>query len=310
MRRLLRSRSSHLYFGQIFEESDHAGVIEPAAALNAKRGEELLDQCSCWNRRSDRPRSILDQVQILCVQVDFETGGKISGQNLFRLLIEALASGKTSCERANHFLRIDTGFRSKYQGLADGGQIDRNDDLVCQLCKSSSAQSTHVGDRFAKRLKNWKRTLEVPWFAARHDGEGRIDSTLLAAAHRRVNHGYAYGSKFRSDFLRNDRIDRTHVDEELSAPGAGLDAIGTKCYQLHIRGIRQHGDHYIRDRGHLFRRCSSSRAFFDEFVHLGPRAVMHDQWKSGFDEVPGHGFPHDAETDKSDSRFHLFAKGN
>src|SRR5215471_17644251 len=107
MRRLQRSRSSHLYFGQIFEESDHAGVIESAAALNAKRGEELLDQRGCRNRRSDRPRSILNQVQIFCVEVDFETGGEISGQNLFGLLIEALASGKTSCECSNHFLGID-----------------------------------------------------------------------------------------------------------------------------------------------------------------------------------------------------------
>src|SRR3954466_9214391 len=104
------------------------------------------------------------------MQIDFEAGRKIPVEDLIRFLIEAFAPGKAAGQRANHFLWIDTGFRSEYQRLANRGEIDRHDDLVGELRKAAGTKGTHVGYRFPECIEDRQGALEILRFPSGHDG--------------------------------------------------------------------------------------------------------------------------------------------
>src|SRR3989442_8262674 len=108
-------------------------MVETAAPANTEGGEQLFDKGGGWNRDSNGPGRILDEVEIFKMKIDLETGSKIAGQYFLGFLLEAFAACKASGESLNHLLRIYTRLGAKDQSLSNGGKVNGYDNLVCQL---------------------------------------------------------------------------------------------------------------------------------------------------------------------------------
>src|SRR5215470_14159112 len=154
------------------------------------------------------------------MQIDFEARCEVSTQYFFRFLVKTLASSQTTRKRTDHFLRIDAGFCPKDQGLTDGSEIDGHDDLIRQFCKPTRAERTHMRNRFSESIEDGESAFKILRLATCHDRKGGLDGSFFPAADRCINHGNANRRKIPGNLLRNDRVDRAHVDEELSAFGA------------------------------------------------------------------------------------------
>ena len=76
--------------------------------------------------------------------------------------------------------------------------------------------------------------LIVLCFAAGHNGQSGIDGSLFTATDGSIDHRHATGREFLRNFLRNDRIDRAHINEELSVFCAFFDSVRPKRNQFHI----------------------------------------------------------------------------
>src|ERR1700674_1988625 len=124
-------------------------MVETAPPTNTEGGEQLFDKGGGWNRDSDGPRGILDEVEIFKMKIDFETGSKIARQYFVGLLLEAFAACKASRESLNHLLRIYTRLSAKDQCLSNSGKVNGHDNLVCQLGEAASTERSHVGDCFS-----------------------------------------------------------------------------------------------------------------------------------------------------------------
>src|SRR5689334_16264335 len=77
---------------QVLKNRNYAGMIHTTTASDTQGCEQLFDNSGDWNRRSNRPRCILNKIEILEMQIDFETRSKVSRQYFFRFLVEALAA--------------------------------------------------------------------------------------------------------------------------------------------------------------------------------------------------------------------------
>src|SRR5262249_34489187 len=160
------------------------------------------------------------------MQIDFEARRKISTQYFFRFLVKTLASSQTTRKRTDHFLRIDAGFCPKDQGLTDRSEIDGHDDLIRQFCKPTRAERTHMRNRFSESIEGGEGGLKFLGLPPCHDQKCGLDGSFSPAADRSINHGNANRRKIPGNLLRNDRVDRAHVDEKLAAFGAFFEAAG------------------------------------------------------------------------------------
>src|SRR5262245_8706163 len=109
------------------------------------------------------------------MQIDLETRSKIPSEDFLGLLIEALTSSQTTGKRTNHLLWIDTRFCPEDQSFTHRCQVNRDDDLIGQLCEAPGTERAHMRDRLSERVKYWKRSFEILRGAACHDGERSID---------------------------------------------------------------------------------------------------------------------------------------
>src|SRR5262249_838897 len=118
-------------------------------AFGTQRCKELFNDGSGRNGDADGSSRILYQAEIFRMQIDFEARRKVPIEDLFGLLIETFAAGQTSGQSANHFLGINSGFCAKYERFADGREINRDNDLVSELCKAAGSERSHVRYGFA-----------------------------------------------------------------------------------------------------------------------------------------------------------------
>ena len=160
------------------------------------------------------------------MQVDLEAGVVRARDVVRALLVEALRAGQTAAERLEGERAIKARFFREGQGLAERGQVDRDDDLVGELGEAARAQRPQMRDGLAQRLEDGERGLEIGLLAAHHDAEGGVNGALLAARHGRVEHPHTLGAEGLADLLRDERRDRRHVEIEQAFLGSFHDAVG------------------------------------------------------------------------------------
>ena len=242
--------------------------------------------------------------QILDVQIDLEAGLEVAGQDHRRFRFHDGAAGQTAANGVEHQLGIDAGFSGQNKGFGHGGDVQGDDDLVRQFGRVAGADVTAQHHRFPHLRQQFRGTVEQFFFAADHDRQAAVDRLGLAAADRRIEHLDPFLRHRRSNFLRGQRGDRAHVDQNQTRFGAFENSVRAKDRRLHMRRVRQHGDDDFGLRGHVFgsrRRFGPGR---HHFVHRILVDVEYDQFIPCLEQILGHGFPHDSQADKTNF-FHL-----
>src|SRR5438093_7767992 len=189
-------------------------MVEPTSALDPHRVEELLDDGRAGQGHAEGAPRLHDESQVLEVEVDLEPW-IVGPRHVVRcLLFEALGAGQAAPEGLQGERAIEARLLGERQRLAERGQVDRYDDLIGELGEPARADRYQVGDRLSERLEYRKRGLEVGLLTSDHDAEGGVDRAFLTAGHRRLQHADTLLAQSLADFLRDERRDRGHVDEE------------------------------------------------------------------------------------------------
>ena len=184
--------------------------------------------------------------------------------------------------------------------LGDGGDVQGDDDLVGELCRDAGADWASMDHGGGDGIQHADDLVEDPLVAADHDRQGAVDCLRFTAADRGVEHGYALLGQRAVDLAGGERGDRAHVDED-EAGACGLDdSAGAKRDLLHLRRVRQHGDHQFDLFSNVPRTGGGVSAETGK-LHGGCRiASADDQLMPGLHQVLGHWLAHDVESDESD----------
>ena len=184
--------------------------------------------------------------QVFDMQVDLEAGLEVAGENHRRFGFHHRTASQAATDGVEHQFGVDAGFGSENQRFRQGGDVECHDDLIGQFRRVSSADIAAADHGFAHFRQQFDATVEDLLFAADHDRQRSIDCLRLTAADRRIQHFHPLLGDGGSDFLRRQRCDRAHVDQNQAGFGACQHAVLSQHRRLHMRRVRQHRDDRFR----------------------------------------------------------------
>ncbi len=81
--------------------------------------------------------------------------------------------------------------------------------------------------------------------------------------------------------------------------GAGKDAVISEYHLEDIRRVGQIGEHDVGTLSNFPRTFRCARALAYQFFYFLPRAIVHDQWETGLEQILRHRFSHQTQTNIS-----------
>jgi len=196
------------------DEGGDGGVVKVTFAIGYEGREHLL------HLRGERQEDVigfgsLERVtQVFLVQVDFEAGLKVARDEHGAFGIEDGAAGESAFDGVDDNFRIEAAARGEGECLAHGGDVAGDHDLIGELGRVSGTDRASERNAGAEALENWLGLGEDFGLAADHDGERAFDGFGFATADWRVKKVDAFGLAGHRDFLRDERADGAHVDDE------------------------------------------------------------------------------------------------
>src|SRR6266567_5829424 len=140
---------------------------------------------------------------------------------------------------------------------------------------------------------------------AHHDRECTSASSLVSTTYRSIKHTYALFGQASSDCAGYHRGNSAHINGDQAFMSSLDDSTwATKQYLLNLSRTWQHGDHHIAGSSDISRSNLRSCSGCNEFVRHLLMAMMYDKWKSGLEQVVGHGSPHDAQANETNGSWH------
>src|SRR6185312_13921234 len=233
---------------EILEIGKQGRMVEVAPSPHFQRSKHLIYQRSHRKRDAILARSLQNETEVLVVKADTPPRSKIMGQHTRSTQFDHPIGGQTTSEHLQDFSLVNSRLRPKHQRLAHRFNGQGNHNLIAGLDHLTCTALPNMHNCLAQRLKDGQAAFENVLVATHHNGEQRSDSSLIAATHGRIQHGYMIFSQSLCKGSRRDRRDGTHIDDYQPIVGALDHSTGSKQYLLNLSSTREHGDYYIRGR--------------------------------------------------------------
>src|ERR1035437_9665923 len=203
----------HFNVCQLLVKTHDGAVIEAAHAVSLERLQYLHHDGRQWQRYADFVAGFEDVCNVLEIRTDPASGIEFPVQHQRGFGIQDRASGQSATDCFVHQLRIHARFGRHHQRFRDRGNIQLNNDLICELgyTAGSAAAGQHRGR--PHRFEDWQHFIKIRLGSASHDGKSAVDSLGFAAADRRVQHPAALLSARFRNLPTDDWGDRTHVHD-------------------------------------------------------------------------------------------------
>ena len=107
--------------------------------------------------------------QVFDMQVDLEAGLEVAGENHRRFGFHHRTAGQAATDGIEHQFWIDAGFSGEHQRFRQGGDVERDDDLIGQFCGVACADIAAADHGFAHFRQQFDAAVEDFLFAADHD---------------------------------------------------------------------------------------------------------------------------------------------
>ena len=151
-------------------------MIQIPAAMRHERPKHLLRDGRVRQREIQILRRTQSEIQVLLMQPNPETGGESALQHPLGMDFQHAGRREPAHQRFPHLRGIGAGFGREDQRLADGLDVQGDDDLIGDLAGLASADIAAMLDRFdLKRQLSSNRTQGVPnMIALVREHAGRI----------------------------------------------------------------------------------------------------------------------------------------
>ncbi|MNM60789.1 hypothetical protein D3C81_720800 [compost metagenome] len=213
---------------------------------------------------------------------------------------DLLASRRPVLDQLQELVRRHAGFHGDGEAFGQRDVVDADHRIMRQLRRSAAAVLAHMQEQPPHGVKYVAVRFNNIGAAADHEDERPVDSAGLAAGNRRIEEMPALRADGGCNFL-----------DESGGDGAGIDdhRSGLERFDQSVRSVEDVTDgiiiaHHCDDNVFAFRRSPGSggrgRAFSDQRLAFGCRAVVHRYLESRPQQVESHGRPHRSESDKSD----------
>src|SRR5215470_8969107 len=119
--------------GQLLDQLEEGGMVQPAVPLRVERPDELRDERAQRDRHAGLAGGRRDDAHVLVVQRDAEPGREVAGQHAGRLAVEDRVAGQAACEDLDGRLGVDAVGLEEDDRLCDELDGPAHDELVGRL---------------------------------------------------------------------------------------------------------------------------------------------------------------------------------